>query len=71
MGIIACVEVTTTVFTTTTPPSLSPTTSGTTTRPISVQTVTTCPKDMGQVGSVCVSSVTYSVQPVQRINNVD
>ncbi len=64
MGIIACVEVTTTTTTTIT-------TSGTTTLPTSVQTATNCQKDMAQVGGVYVSSVTYSVQPVQGTNNVD
>ncbi len=82
MGIIACVEVTTTTSTTTltssttsitttiasSPPT---TTSGTTTLPTSVQTATNCQKDMAQVGGVYVSSVTYSVQPVQGTNNVD
>ncbi len=77
MGIIACVEVTTTTTTITTPISTtipsSPatTTSGTTTLPTSVQTATTCQKDMAQVGGVYVSSVTYSVQPVQGTNDVD
>jgi hypothetical protein len=82
VGIIACVEVTTTTSTTTltssttsitttiasSPPT---TTSGTTTLPTSVQTATNCQKDMAQVGGVYVSSVTYSVQPVQGTNNVD
>jgi len=80
VGIIACVEVTTTTTTTTTittpittaiPSSPAPATSGTTTLPTSVQTATTCQKDMAQVGGVYVSSVTYSVQPVQGTNNVD
>jgi hypothetical protein len=82
VGIIACVEVTTTTSTTTlasststitTTIALSPTTttSGTTTLPTSVQTATTCQKDMAQVGGVYVSSVTYSVQPVPGTNNVD
>jgi hypothetical protein len=86
VGIIACVQVTTTTTTTpitttlpssttpitTTPPSSVPSTmSGTTTLPTSVQTATTCQKDMAQVGSVYVSSVTYSVQPVQGTNNAD
>ncbi len=82
MGIIACVEVTTTTSTTTLASSTTPitttiasspttTTSGTTTLPTSVQTATTCQKDMAQVGGVYVSSVTYSVQPVQGTNNVD
>ncbi len=84
IGIIACVEVTTTTTTTTTtlapsttpltttiPPSSATTTSGTTTLPTSVQTATNCQKDMAQVGGVYVSSVTYSVQPVQGTSNVD
>ncbi len=77
MGIIACVEVTTTTTTITTPittaipSSPAPTTSGTTTLPTSVQTATSCQKDMAQVGGVYVSSVTYSVQPVQGTNNAD
>ncbi len=82
MGIIACVEVTTTTSTTTLASSTStitaiiassttPTTSGTTTLPTSVQTATSCQKDMAQVGGVYVSSVTYSVQPVPGTNNVD
>ena len=65
MGIIACVEGTTTT------PSSPQTTSGTTTTPTSVQTVTTCQKQMAQVGTVYVQSVTYSVQPVQGTNNAD
>ncbi len=79
VGIIACVDVTittttttaTTPITTTIPFTPSPTTSGTTTLPTSVQTATNCQKDMAQVGGVYVSSVTYSVQPVQGTNNVD
>ncbi len=77
MGIIACVEVTTTTttittpITTTIPSSPAPTTSGTSTLPTSVQTATSCQKDMAQVGGVYVSSVTYSVQPVQGTNNID
>ena len=82
MVIIACVEVTTTTatttlassttpITTTIPSTPSPTTSGTTTLPTSVQTTTNCQKDMAQVGTVYVSSVTYSVQPVQGTNNAD
>jgi len=91
VGIIACVEVTTTTTTTTSitstltpstspsatpitttiPPTAAQTTSGTTTLLTSVQTATSCQKDMAQVGSVYVSSVTYSVQPVQGTNNAD
>ena len=65
---------TTTITTTviTTPPSTAtPTPSGTTTIPTSAQTTTNCQKEMAQVGTVYVSSVTYSVQPVQGTNNVD
>ena len=58
-------------ITTTLPPSAPPTTSGTTTLPTSVQTATNCQKNMAQVGSVYVSSVTYSVTPVQGINTAD
>ena len=78
MGIIACVEVNnynnsqlTTPITTAIPSSPAPTTSGTTTLPTSVQTATNCQKDMAQVGGVYVSSVNYSVQPVQGTNNAD
>ncbi len=75
MGIIACVEVTTTTtitpITITTPASPAPTTSGTTTIPTSVQTTTNCQRDMAQVGSVYVSSVIYSIQPLQGTNDAD
>ncbi len=75
MGIIACVQVTTTTTTTpvtaTTPLSPTPTTSGTTTLPTSVQTTTNCQRDMAQVGSVYVSSVIYSVPPIQGTNDAD
>jgi hypothetical protein len=75
VGIIACVEVTTptatTHITTTTAPTPTPTTSGTTTLPTSVQTTTNCQRDMAQVGSVYVSSVTYSIQPLQGTNDAD
>jgi len=64
VGIIACVEVTTPI-TATTP------TSGTTTLPTSVQTTTSCQKEMAQVGTIYVSSVAYSVQPVKGTNNAD
>ncbi len=64
MGIIACVEVTTPI-TATTP------TSGTTTLPTSVQTTTSCQREMAQVGTIYVSSVAYSVQPVKGTNNAD
>ena len=67
MGIIACVEVTTPITT------IAPTaiTSGTTTTPTSVQTTTKCLREMAEVGTVYVSSVTYSVQPVKGTNNAD
>ncbi len=55
----------------TTASSPTPTTSGTTTIPTSVQTTTNCQKDMAQVNSVYVSSVTYSVQPLQGTNDAD
>ncbi len=78
MGIIACVQVTTTTktttttpITTTTPPSPTLTPSGTTTLPTSVQTTTNCQRDMAQVGTIYVSSVTYSVPPIQGTNDVD
>lgn len=91
MGVIACVEVsTTTVGTTpgstvsvsspTAPPTVTsveetttpaPPTSGTTIVPTSVTTTTVCQKDMAVVGGQYVSSVTYSVQPVDGTNNDD
>ena len=91
MGIIACVEVSTTTVGTapgsttaalsqtavpvvTTVESVStpaPPTSGTTTVPTSVTTTTVCQKDMAVVGGQYVSSVTYSVQPVDGTNNDD
>jgi hypothetical protein len=46
-------------------------TSGTTTLPTSVQTTTNCQKDMAEVGSVYVPSVTYSVQPLPGTNDAD
>ena len=87
MGIIACVEVTTTTAGTT-PASTStasssiasttgavttpaPPTSGTTVVPTSVATTTVCQKDMAVVGGQYVSSVTYSVQPVAQTSNDD
>ena len=75
IGIIACVEVTTT--TGTTPASISvsssstPITSGTTTLPTSVRTATICQIDMAQIGGVYVSSVNYSVPLVQPSNEND
>ncbi|CAF1010447.1 unnamed protein product, partial [Rotaria sordida] len=84
VGIIACVEVTTTTIGTspkTTGRPLSTTTSsirmitssGTTIVPTSVQTTTRCKRDMAQVGSVYVSSVTSSIEPLggRITNNVD
>jgi len=83
VGIIACVEVTTTTISTTpqttgqplstTTPSI-PTTpsSGTTIVPTSVQTTTRCKYDMAQVDSVYVSSVIYSIEPLGgSTNNVN
>jgi len=92
VGIIACVEVTTTSTTGTVPqttgtsvstssiPSVvgiqtvstpSSPISGTTVSPTSVQTTTVFDKQMAQVGSVYVSSVSYSIQPLPNTNNVD
>lgn len=92
MGIIACVEVSTTTVGTTpgsTVPGASPTvppvgttaaegattpappTSGTTTAPTSVTTTTACQKAMAVVGGQYVSSVAYSVSPVDGTNNDD
>jgi hypothetical protein len=94
VGIIACVEITTTTAgttpestsalsssiapttgavggpegATTTPASLS---SGTTVVPTSVATTTVCQKDMATVGGQYVSSVAYSVQPVDGTNSDD
>jgi hypothetical protein len=78
VGIIACVQVTTTttLASTITPTSTSapstptPITSSTTTLPTSVQTTTGCQKAMAQVGGVYVSSVTYSVPLLPGINEV-
>jgi len=82
VGIIACVEVTTTTIGTspkttgtplsTTKPS-NPTipSSGTTIVPTSVQTTTICAVNMAQVGSVYVSSLAYSIEPLPGTNNVD
>jgi hypothetical protein len=74
VGIIACVEVsttTTTPVTTTTPASPTPTPSGTTTLPTSVQTTTGCQKQMAEVGGVYVSSVTYSLPLLPGVNEAD
>ncbi len=74
MGIIACVQVTTTAttpVTITTAASPTPTTSGTTTLPTSAQTTIGCQKGMAQVGGVYVSSVTYSVPLLPGINEAD
>lgn len=87
VGVIACVEVSTTTVgstsgSTATPARVpiteettsvtpAPPTSGTTTVPTSVTTTTVCQKDMAVVGGQYVSSVTYSVQPVDGTNNDD
>jgi hypothetical protein len=84
VGIIACVEVTTTTvgttpvstggpLATTLSPTQAPTqpTSGTTVLPTTVVTTPICTQDMATVGGVYVSSVVYSVQPVAGTNNVD
>jgi hypothetical protein len=82
IGIIACVEVgttTTTPLTTATSTSALPittpgttsTASGTTTIPTSAQTTSNCQVNMAQIGTVFVSSVTYSVTPVQGPNGND
>jgi hypothetical protein len=84
VGIIACVEVTTTTvgttpvstgvpLATTLPPTQAPTqpTSGTTVLPTTVVTTPICTQNMATVGGVYVSSVVYSVQPVAGTNNVD
>lgn len=49
----------------------APPTSGTTIVPTSVSTTTVCQKDMAVVGGQYVSSVTYSVSPVDGTNNDD
>jgi len=84
VGIIACVEVTTTTTTTGTTPSatappipevaaalLTTPPSGTTIAPTSVQTTTICLKDMAQVDGAYVSSLIYTIQPVQGTNDDD
>ncbi len=74
IGIIACVEVTTTTITpitTQTPPSTAQTTSGTTTLPTTVQTTTVCQKDMATVDSVYVSSIKFSPPLVPGSNDSD
>lgn len=86
VGIIACVEVTTTTASTaagstpsevqTVPPGETvpytvPPSSGTTVTPTSVATTTVCQKDMAIVGGQYVSSVVYSVAPVEGTNNND
>ncbi len=63
--------ITTTVPITGTTPSTPTTTSGTTILPTSVQTTTSCQREMAQVGTIYVSSVAYSVQPVKGTNNAD
>lgn len=45
--------------------------SGTTTMPTSVQTTSICQKEMAQIGTVYVSSVDYSIQPVTGTDNMD
>ncbi len=74
MGIIACVEVTTTPITPITTAALSSTpqtTTGTTTLPTTVQTTTVCQKDMANVGGVYVSSVQFSPPLVPESNDAD
>ncbi len=74
MGIIACVEVTTTTttpITTATPSSSTPTTSGTTTLPTTVQTTSVCQKDMANVDGVYVSSVKFSPPLVPGSSDAD
>ncbi len=74
IGIIACVEVTTTTIApiTTTALSTTPqTTSGTTTLPTTVQTTTVCQKNMANVGGVYVSSVQFSPPLVPGSNDAD
>jgi hypothetical protein len=74
IGIIACVEVTTTTIapiTTATLPTTPQTTSGTTTLPTTVQTTSGCQKDMANVGGVYVSSVKFSPPLVPGSNDAD
>jgi hypothetical protein len=76
LGIIACVQVTTTTAGTTpistpTPFAPTPTTSGTTVLPTSVQTTPICQKNMAQVGGVYVSSVDYSAPLLPGTNPTD
>jgi hypothetical protein len=74
VGIIACVEVTTTTvtpITTATLPTTPQTTSGTTTLPTTVQTTTVCQKAMADVGGVYVSSVKFSPPLVPGSNDTD
>jgi hypothetical protein len=74
IGVVACVEATTTTIvptTTATPPSTTPTTSGTTTLPTTAQTTTVCQKDMANVGGVYVSSVKFSPPLVPGSNDAD
>ena len=79
MGIVACVEPTTTVASTTTattaaetmPPTAILATSGTTVVPTSVGTTTACRKEMATVDGPYVSKVNYTVEPVTGTNNSD
>jgi hypothetical protein len=71
VGIIACVEVTTTPVSVTTPFTPPSTTSGTTVLPTSVQTTPICQKEMAQVGGVQVSSANYSLPLVSETNLTD
>ena len=45
--------------------------SGTTTLPTSVQSTTNCEREMAQIGTVYVSSVAFSIQPVKGTSNAD
>jgi hypothetical protein len=82
VGIIACVEPTTTTAAATTSvtkgtvilgdgvSTVTPK-SGTTVVPTSSQTTTACQKDMAVVGGIYVASVDYSVAPVRGTNSND
>ena len=59
-----------TVTSTSSPQTTSPS-SGTTTFPTSVQTTTLCHKQMADVNSAFISSVTYLTSPVSQTNNSD
>jgi hypothetical protein len=74
IGVVACVEATTTTIvptTTATPPSTTPTTSGTTTLPTTAQTTTVCQKDMANVGGIYVSSVQFTPPLVPGSSDYD